>query len=64
MQVAPETFHSWLIPVATVLYCLAALCGAAGVALAGLLGFAAAVTPAWKSASMDPQTAITQGEVN
>ena len=32
VQVAPETFHSWLIPVATVLYCLAALCGAAGVA--------------------------------
>ena len=43
---------------------LALLCGAAGVALAGLLGFAAAVTPAWKSASMDPQAAITQGEVN
>ena len=29
-----------------------------------VLGFAAAVTPAWKSASMDPQAAITQGEVN
>ena len=43
---------------------LAMLCGGAGVALAALLGFAAAVTPAWKSASMDPQTAITQGEVN
>jgi len=43
---------------------LALLCGAAGVVLAGLLGFAAAVTPAWKSASMDPQAAITQGEVN
>ncbi|MGM9662462.1 MAG: ABC transporter permease [Oscillospiraceae bacterium] len=43
---------------------LALLCGAAGVALAGLLGFAAAVFPAWKSASMDPQAAITQGEVN
>jgi hypothetical protein len=43
---------------------LALLCGGAGVALAALLGFAAAVTPAWKSASMDPQTAITQGEVN
>jgi len=43
---------------------LALLCGAAGVALAGLLGFAAAVSPAWKSASMDPQAAITQGEVN
>ena len=43
---------------------LALLCGAAGVALAALLGFAAAVSPAWKSASMDPQTAITQGEVN
>lgn len=43
---------------------LALLCGAAGVILAGLLGFAAAITPAWKSASMDPQAAITQGEVN
>ena len=43
---------------------LAMLCGGAGVVLAGLLGFAAAVSPAWKSASMDPQTAITQGEVN
>ena len=43
---------------------LALLCGAAGVILAVALGFAAAVTPAWKSASMDPQAAITQGEVN
>ena len=43
---------------------LALLCGGAGVALALVLGFAAAVSPAWKSASMDPQTAITQGEVN
>lgn len=43
---------------------LALLCGAAGIVLAGILGFAAAVSPAWKSASMDPQTAITQGEVN
>ena len=34
------------------------------IGIAALLGFAAAVTPAWKSASMDPQTAITQGEVN
>lgn len=43
---------------------LALLCGAAGLVLAVVLGFAAAVTPAWKSASMDPQAAITQGEVN
>ncbi|MGM9619714.1 MAG: ABC transporter permease [Oscillospiraceae bacterium] len=43
---------------------LALLCGVAGVALAGLLGFAAAISPALKSASMDPQAAITQGEVN
>ena len=43
---------------------LALLCGAAGLILAVALGFAAAVTPAWKSASMDPQAAITQGEVN
>ena len=43
---------------------LALLCGAAGILLAVALGFAAAVTPAWKSASMDPQAAITQGEVN
>ena len=43
---------------------LALLCGAVGVLLAGVLGFAAAVAPAWKSASMDPQASITQGEVN
>lgn len=43
---------------------LAMLCGLAGVILAVLLGFFAAVTPAVRSASMDPQTAITQGEVN
>ena len=43
---------------------LAMLCGAAGIVLAGVLGFTAAVSPAWKSASMDPQAAITQGEVN
>ena len=43
---------------------LALLCGGAGVLLAGILGFVSAVTPAVKSASMDPQAAITQGEVN
>ena len=43
---------------------LALLCGGAGVVLALLLGFVAAVSPAWKSASMDPQAAIAQGEVN
>ena len=43
---------------------MAALCGGTGVVLAVVLGFAAAVSPALKSASMDPQTAITQGEVN
>lgn len=43
---------------------LALGCAAAGVGLAGLLGLAAALLPAMKSASLDPQTAITQGEVN
>ena len=43
---------------------LALLCGGAGIVLAAALGFAAAVAPAAKSASMDPQAAITQGEVN
>ena len=43
---------------------LALICGGAGVLLAAVLGFVSAVSPAWKSASMDPQTAITQGEVN
>lgn len=43
---------------------LALLCGGAGVLLAAVLGFVSAVTPAVKSASMDPQAAITQGEVN
>lgn len=43
---------------------MAAICGITGVVLAAALGFASAVSPALKSASMDPQTAITQGEVN
>ena len=43
---------------------LAVLCGITGVVLAVALGFVSAVSPALKSASMDPQTAITQGEVN
>lgn len=43
---------------------LALACCGAGILLAALLGFAAAVVPAAKSASMDPQAAITQGEVN
>ena len=43
---------------------LAVLCGLAGVAQAVCLGFCAALAPAMRSASMDPQTAITQGEVN
>ena len=42
---------------------LALLCGGSGVALAALLGFASAVSPALTSASMDPQTAITQGDM-
>lgn len=42
---------------------LALLCGVSGVALAALLGFASAVSPALSSASMDPQTAITQGDM-
>ncbi len=41
-----------------------ALCGAAGVALALLLGAVASFYPAYKCASMDPQTAIAQGELN
>lgn len=43
---------------------LALLCAGAGVGLSCLLGFFAALGPALKSASMDPQAAITQGEVN
>ena len=43
---------------------LAVLCGITGVVLAVALGFVSAVSPALKSASMDPQTAITRGEVN
>lgn len=42
---------------------LAMICGGSGVALAALLGFASAVSPALTSASMDPQTAITQGDM-
>ncbi len=40
------------------------LCGGAGLLLAVLLGFLAAFLPAWRSASLDPQTAIAQSEVN
>ena len=43
---------------------MAAVCGVTGVVLAVALGFVSAVSPALKSASMDPQTAITRGEVN
>lgn len=43
---------------------LAMLCGISGVLLAAVIGFIAAVFPAWRSASMDPQEAITEGEVN
>ena len=43
---------------------MAALCGITGTLLAVALGFASAVSPALKSASMDPQSAITRGEVN
>ena len=43
---------------------LALLCGGTGVALAVILGFVASMVPAWKSSAMDPQAAITQGEVN
>ena len=43
---------------------MAVICGITGVVLAVVLGFVSSVTPALKSASMDPQTAITRGEVN
>lgn len=43
---------------------MAVLCGGTGVVLAVLLGFLASMAPALKSAAMDPQSAITQGEVN
>lgn len=43
---------------------MAAICGVTGVMLAVVLGFVSAVSPALRSASMDPQTAITQGEVS
>lgn len=42
---------------------LALLCGLAGLLMAAVLGFVSAFTPAVKSASLDPQVAITQGEI-
>lgn len=42
----------------------AIFCAGCGVLMAVALGFVSAVSPALKSASMDPQTAIIQGEVN
>ena len=41
-----------------------ALSALLGILLALVLGFLASVRPAMKSASLEPQTAITQGEVN
>ena len=43
---------------------MAVLCGGTGVVLAVILGFLASMAPALKSAAMDPQSAITQSEVN
>lgn len=40
----------------------AILCGIAGIILALLIGFISSIYPALKSAAMDPQEAITQGE--
>lgn len=40
----------------------AVACGLAGIALAIVIGIVASIYPAFKSASMDPQAAITQGE--
>ena len=42
---------------------LALICGVSGLLLAVLLGFFSALVPAVKSAALDPQVAITQGEV-
>lgn len=42
----------------------ALLCGVCGLLMACVLGFAASVWPALKSASLEPQAAITQGELN
>lgn len=42
---------------------LALICGVSGVVLAVLLGFFSALVPAARSAALDPQEAITQGEV-
>lgn len=43
---------------------MALSCAAMGVLLAAVLGFLSALVPAARSAALDPQTAITQGEVN
>jgi len=43
---------------------IAALCVVIGTLFSGLLGFLSAVYPAVKSAGLEPQSAITQGEVN
>ena len=42
----------------------ALVCVAAGTLFSGLLGFLSAMHPALKSAALEPQSAITQGEVN
>ena len=42
----------------------AILCVVIGTAFSALLGFLSAMYPAIKSAGLEPQSAITQGEVN
>jgi predicted lysophospholipase L1 biosynthesis ABC-type transport system permease subunit len=42
----------------------AVLCVVIGTAFSALLGFLSAMYPAIKSAGLEPQSAITQGEVN
>ncbi|KMT22510.1 ABC transporter permease [Clostridium cylindrosporum] len=52
------------LPVGTWSFATALKCGGIGILAALLLGFIASIYPALKSASLEPQRAITQGELD
>lgn len=65
MQTAVELLQKvFLLPQSVWNMGIAAVCVAIGTLFSGLLGFLSAVYPAVKSAGLEPQSAITQGEVN
>lgn len=65
MQTAVELLQKvFVLPQSVWNIGIAALCVLIGTLFSALLGFLSAMYPAVKSASLEPQSAITQGEVN